>query len=136
MTNKTKLFKALTIVNKAKTFFSAVLLSQVVLNTVAPVLASPYNYEQYDQRYNSASPSTTTVKSSTSTSEIAVLSILGGLMLLSIFGNGDSGPSSYDQQTQDTYYYRNNTSNPSYSSSPSSVKPISPFYGSCHSYDC
>ena len=122
--------------NKAKTFFSALLLTQVALNTAAPVLANPYDYEQNNRHYNNVPPSTESVENDTSLSEMAVLGLLGGLALWGIFGGGDSGENSYDQQTQDNYYYRDNTSTSGYTSSPAPVKPISPFYGSCHSYDC
>lgn len=125
--------------NKAKAFFGAVLLTQLTLNTAAPVFANPYNpydYEQNNFQYNDTSSSTENIENDTSFSEMAVLGLLGGLALWSIFGGGGDGGSSSDQHTQDNYYYRDNTSAPSYTSSPEPVKPISPFYGSCHSYDC
>ena len=125
-------FEALTLVNKVKSFFGAILLGQVLLTTATPVLADSYSND-----YNNYDRSTTTqqAKENTNWSEIAVIG-LGSLILLNSLFSGGSGESSNQEQTSDRYYYTDDTSAPSYNSSPAPVEPISPFYGSCHSYDC
>ena len=117
--------------NKVKSFFGAILLGQALLSTASPVLADSYSddYNNYD-RFTSAQQA----KENTNWSEIAVIG-LGSLILLnSLFGG--SGESSDQEQTSDRHYYTDDTSTPNYNSSLAPVEPISPFYGSCHSYDC
>jgi hypothetical protein len=119
-------------VNKVKTFVGALLLGQALLSTATPVLADSYSndYSEYD----SSSRTTQQAKENTNWGEMAVIG-LGSLILLnSVFGGG-SGESSNQEQTSDRYY-TDDTSAPSYNPSPAPVEPISPFYGSCHSYDC
>ena len=118
--------------NKVKSFFGAILLGQALLSTASPVLADSYSddYNNYNR-----STSAQQAKENTNWSEIAVIG-LGSLILLNSLFGGGSGESSNQKQTSDRYYYTNGTSAPSYNSSPAPVEPISPFYGSCHSYDC
>ena len=71
--------------NKAKTFLTAILLSQVVLNTASPVLANPYHREQDNRLYYNSAPPSETIENDTNASELAVLGLLGGLFLWSIF---------------------------------------------------
>ena len=116
--------------NKAKTFFSAILLSQVVFNIASPALA-----DSYDRDYNSSS-STERVDDIPNWSEMAVVGGVGALLLLgTVFGFGGDD-STQQPASSDRYYYDNNSTSPSYNSGSSSVKPIDPFYGDCHSYDC
>ena len=119
--------------NKVKSFFGAILLGQALLTTATPVLADSYsdNYNNYE----SSNKTTQQAKENTNWSEIAVIG-LGSLILLNSLFGGGSGESSNQQHTSDRHYYTDDTSTPSYNSSPAPVKPISPFYGSCHSYDC
>lgn len=119
--------------NKVKTFIGALLLGQALLSTATPVLADSYSndYSEYD----SSSRTTQQAKENTNWGEVAVIG-LGSLILLNSLFGGDSGESSNQEQTSDRYYYTDDTSAPSYNSSPAPVEPISPFYGSCHSYDC
>ncbi|PSB07993.1 hypothetical protein C7B62_18165 [Pleurocapsa sp. CCALA 161] len=117
--------------NKAKTFLSAILLSQVVFNIASPALAN-----SYDQDYNSAS-STERVDDTPNWSEMAVVGGVGALVILgTVFGFG--GDSSNQPSSSNDYQYRydDNESAPSYESGSSSVAPIDPFYGDCHGYDC
>ena len=105
--------------NKAKSFFSAILLSHVVLNNASPVLANPYyrepiNREYYDNSYSSS------YEEDTSWSELAALGVIGGLFLMSIFGGGDGGYDSPSSDSSQNRYY--NTSTPSYNPPASSVK--------------
>lgn len=119
--------------NKVKTFFSAILLSQIALSGAAPVLANPYYYEQDNREYYDSNYSEN-YEEDTSWSELAALGLLGGLFLFSAFGGGDG---SYESQPSNSGQYRQyNTSTPSYNPPASSVKPIDPFYGGCHNYDC
>ena len=115
--------------NKAKTFFSAILLSQVVFNIASPALA-----DSYDRDYNSTS-STERVDDTPNWSEMAVVGGIGALVILgTVFGGG--GDSSSEQPASDDRpHYYDNTPEPSYDSG-SSVAPIDPFYGDCHGYDC
>ena len=72
--------------NKAKTFLSAILLSQVVFNIASPALA-----DSYDRDYNSTS-STERVDDTPNWSEMAVVGGVGALLILgTVFGfGGDS----------------------------------------------
>lgn len=116
--------------NKAKTFLSAILLSQVVFNIASPALA-----DSYDRDYNSSS-STERVDDTPNWSEMAVVGGVGALLILgTVFGFG--GDSDTQQPASDDYLYRdNNSSSPNYNSGSSSAGPIDPFYGDCHHYDC
>jgi hypothetical protein len=117
--------------NKAKTFLSAILLSQVVFNIASPALAN-----SYDQDDDSAS-STERVDDTPNWGEMAVVGGVGALVILgTVFGFG--GDSSDQPSSPDDYEYRydDNVPAPSDDSGSSSVAPIDPFYGDCHGYDC
>lgn len=115
--------------NKVKSFFGTILLSQALLTTATPVLADSYSnkYSEYD-----SSDTRSQVDNDVNWEAIAVFG-LGSLFLLDAFLGGGNNEGNYEQQSPE-YYYRDNTSTPSYNPSPTPVKPISPFYGDDHTY--